>query len=300
MLLLSRSMSCGSHPHRAIMNTNRRYGRNDFLQGFCRKDCDRKQFLETLLHWKGIEYRKIDQGGTHFLIPVHGKKPFLKDHYIKVLTAHYDRVDGTPGANDNSAAVFMLLQHIETLKSADYPHNTLILFTDQEELSGKSTMYDQGAYHLGKFWLENMGKNYFFAVLDMCGIGDTLIWGRSDQKINSENPGNELQSGLIQRIQSFYQSVEDLFFRYSRRTDMAIVDLFSDDLGFLLSGLPAIQLSVLPWKEALSWKKDSLERPLSWKINHTEEDTIETLQDDAFRLMEKFLRDLSRYQFPLS
>ena len=281
------------------MKGTRQYSRNDFLKGFCRTDCNRSRFLETLLDWKGLEYKKIDQGGSHYLIPVQGKKPFLKDHYIKVLTAHYDRVDGTPGANDNSASIFILLQHIEFLKSQDYPHNTLILFTDREELTEQSSIFEQGAYALGKFWLENMGRGYFFTVLDMCGIGDTLIWGRSDLKFKSENRDGLFQSHVIRSIDNLYHSVSDLFFKYSRQTDMAIVDQFSDDLGFQLSGFPALQLSVLPWNEAVSWKEDKSVRPHSWKINHTRDDTIETLDNQAFRMMDKFLKDFSRYQFPL-
>ena len=281
------------------MTGSRSYSRNDFLHGFCRPDCIRREFLETLLKWKGLEFSTIDRGGIHFLIPVQGKKPFLKDHYIKVLTAHYDRVEGTPGANDNSAAVFMLLQHIEYLKSLDYAHNTLILFTDREELTADTSIFEQGSYNLGKFWMKKMGQGYFFTVLDMCGIGDTLIWGRSDLKYQTENGRDLIGSPVIRSIENLYHSVADLFYKYSRQTDMAVVDLFSDDLGFQLSGFPALQLSVLPWREAAAWKENKTLRPHSWEINHTAGDTIDTLDENAFRMMDKFLRDFSRYQFPL-
>ena len=271
----------------------------ELLKGFCRTDCDRFSFLTTFLDWKKIPYTILDSGGRHILISPGGRKHSLSDHYFKVLTAHYDRVEGTPGANDNSASVFILLKHLDLLHKADFPHNSLILLTDREELAGKKNIFEQGSYQLGGFWKKELGENYLFMVLDMCGIGNTLIWGRNDLKLQKENPEYNLKSSLISRIDMFYDSLENLLYRYSRQNDMAVNDLFSDDLGFILNGLPAMQLSLLPWKEAEAWKKDSTVRPESWKVNHSENDVVETLQDSAFLTMEKFLRDLARYQFPL-
>ena len=272
---------------------------SDLLKGFCRADCSRLEFLKTLLEWKKIPYHQIDQGGIHLLIRNLGKKAPLPDHYTKVLTAHYDRVKGTPGANDNSASVFILLKHLDYLMKADFSHNTVILFTDREELTSDKTMYDQGAYQLGKNWGKILGKDSFFTVLDMCGIGDTLVWGRSDLKMQQKDPDSLGTGKVIRSMNQLYNSLSDLLYRYSRHKDMALVDLFSDDLGFILNGYPAIQLSVLPWKEADHWQKDRESRPPSWEVNHTSRDRIETLEESAFRLMDKFLRDLSRYQFPL-
>ena len=272
---------------------------HDLLRGFCRLDCDRISFLKTLLDWKKIPYERIRQGGDHLLVHPRGKKGTLKDHYTKVLTAHVDRAPGTPGANDNSASVFGLLGHMETLLEADFPHNSLVLFTDQEELVGGKTMFDQGAYRLGQFWKKELGEDFLFVVFDMCGIGDTLVWGRSDRKLRQEAPQAEVTGQLIRSIDRIYTSLENLLFRYSRQTDMAVNDLFSDDLGFILSGLPAVQFSLLPWKEAVKWKEDRSQRPGSWERNHSPEDRVETLQETAFRTLEKFLKDLSRYQIPL-
>lgn len=270
---------------------------DELLKGFCRLDCDRFSFLETFLEWKKIPFSCLEAGGRHLLInPMEKKRP---GHYIKVLTAHYDRVEGTPGANDNSSSVFILLKHIEYLMQTDYSHNTMILFTDREELTGGRTIYDQGSCHLGSYWKKNLGENYFFTVLDMCGIGDTLIWGRNDLKLQKENPDALVSKGVIKTIDYLYESLSDLLFRHSRQSDMGINGLFSDDLGFILSGLPAIQLSLLPWKEAELWKKDSGKMPESWKVNHSADDTVETLQDSAFLTMEKFLKNLASYQLAL-
>jgi hypothetical protein len=271
----------------------------DLLRGFCQLQCDRRAFLTTFLDKKKISYEILRQGGIHILVHPGGRKKNLTDHYTKVLTAHYDRVEGTPGANDNSASIFHLLHHIETLRKADFPHNSMILFTDKEELVGEKTIFDQGAYHLGRYWKEIRRDNPLFIVFDMCGIGETLVWGRNDIKLRKENPEYHLKSGLIQSIDAIYSSLSDLLFRYSRQTDMAINSMFSDDLGFIMNNLPAVQFSLLPWKEAIQWKKNRSEKPACWRINHTREDTFSTLSESAFYTMEKFLRDFSRYQFPL-
>ncbi len=284
---------------------------NELLRRFCDIDCDRFSFLTTLLEWKNIPYDILSGGGNHILVKPLGNRPFLKDHCRKILTAHYDRVPGTPGANDNAAAVFSLLRHIDLLQSADFPHNTLLLFTDKEELSDGSSIMDQGAWRLGEIWPEKQKEKDLFIVFDMCGIGDTLIWGRTAAKL----PGINLK-----RVASVYDALTDLLLRYSRREMMDINGLFSDDLGLLLQGLTALQISLLPWKEARTWKDSlseneadsrELELPLtarelreaslppSWRNNHSREDRVETLDPRSFNLMDSFLRDLSRYQIPL-
>ena len=288
---------------------------NEFLKRFCDLDCDRYDFLTTLLEWKNIPYDILSAGGNHILVKPLGYKPFLKDHCRKILTAHYDRVPHSPGANDNAASVFSLLRHIDLLQSADYPHNTLLLFTDREELSDGSSIMDQGAWRLGEIWPEKHKDNDLFIVFDMCGIGDTLIWGRTAAKL----PGINLK-----RVASVYDALTDLLLRYSRREMMDINGLFSDDLGFLLQGMTALQISLLPWKEAKDWKSSlspdlkssretdiSIRMPLtahelreaslppSWRKNHSPEDRVETLDPKSFHLMDSFLRDLSRYQIPL-
>ncbi|MBF9017319.1 MULTISPECIES: M28 family peptidase [unclassified Oceanispirochaeta] len=284
---------------------------NELLSRFCDSDCDRFKFITTLLEWKDIPFDILPGGGNHILVHPRHHKGFLPDRCRKILTAHYDRVPGTPGANDNSAAVFMLLKHIDLLQSAEYPHNTLVLFTDSEELLEGDSIKSQGAWQLAELWPEEQRHKDLFFVFDMCGIGETLIWGRTAAKLPGIN---------MEHINGIYDSLKDLLYRFSRQEEMNINDLFSDDLGFLLQGLTALQISMLPWKEANEWKKYLSEReksslkmpdkvddlkksmkylPPSWRNNHSAEDRISTLDDKAFKVMESFLRELSRYQIPL-
>lgn len=277
------------------------------LNAFCAADADRYQFLCTILEWKKISYRVIDSGGKHILIETLGKKSFIPDHCRKILVAHYDRYPGSPGANDNAASVFILLNHVSHLMNATYSHNTQILFTDKEELINQSSIKDQGAWNLAQNWPDDRKGQDIFIVLDMCGIGDTLIWGKTSAKFPGVPP---------RRLEMIYNSLKDLLMKFSRGQDMGINDLYSDDLGFLLQGMTALQVSLLPWKEALKWKTSGMSAksryqdphdftneieimPTSWQNNHSPQDSVDTLDKKSFRIMESFLKDLSRYQIPL-
>jgi hypothetical protein len=114
---------------------------------------------------------------------------------MKVLTAHHDRVPGTPGALDNSAACLQLLRFVTASQrpgtgpglrnsqgriTGKIPEvfNTVAVFTDHEELSGASVS-GQGAFALGKAFA---GLGYGLPLvlsLDVTGRGDALVLSSS-------------------------------------------------------------------------------------------------------------------------
>ena len=149
---------------------------------------------------------------------------------------------GTPGANDNAAAVFQLLSHWEEIRRLGWSHRTQILFTDREELTGSMKATDQGSWHLARHLKRLGAENILFFVLDMCGIGDTPVWGRSIRKAGLAPPGDAVTRA--------YEVMESFLKRYSRGIDYGVNPMFSDDLGLLLGGYPAFQLSLLPRTEA--------------------------------------------------
>ena len=236
----------------------------------------------------------------------------MDDEYYRVtLVAHYDRVPGTPGANDNAASVFQLLNHWEEIRRLGWRHRTQILFTDKEELTGEMTATDQGSWFLAKHLKRLGAKNILFVVLDMCGIGDTPVWGRSVHKAGMVSAGDSISRA--------YQVMEVFLKRFSRGDDFGMNPMFSDDLGLLLGGYPAFQLSLLPRNEAENLARRYGGRPFeadpvipahareeiradlppSWRNNHGPEDSADTLDSGAFLLMSRLLRDLARYRFPL-
>ena len=80
------------------------------------------------------------QSGRGF--PFAGDSPFL-------FTAHYDRVEGSPGANDNSIAVFHLLRAASLLSKRKIS-SWMIIFTDKEEISAGESLEEQGSFSLAQ------------------------------------------------------------------------------------------------------------------------------------------------------
>ena len=285
--------------------------REDLLD-FCRDDADRHEVLIKSLKRRNIPYEIIPiDGARHVALPVPRAAEMDREYYRVTLVAHYDRVPGTPGANDNAAAVFQLLSHWEDMLRLGWRHRTQILFTDKEELTGEMTATDQGSWSLARHLKRLGAENILFFVLDMCGIGDTPVWGRSVRKAGLIPPGDSISRA--------YQVMEGFLKRFTRGDDFGVNPMFSDDLGLLLGGYPAFQLSLLPRHEALeiaqrygaqpleadpvvpakAREEMQIDLPPSWRSNHGPEDSADTLDSGAFILMARLLRDLARYRFPL-
>ncbi|RKX96382.1 MAG: hypothetical protein DRZ90_08945 [Spirochaetes bacterium] len=281
------------------------------LYGFCRDDADRFELLVSSLKRREIPFEIIPlEGARHIALPVPNASKMDGEYFRVTLVAHYDRVPGTPGANDNAAAVFQLLNHWEEINRLGWHHRTQILFTDREELTGDMTATDQGSWLLAKH-LKRLGtKNILFFVLDMCGIGDTPVWGRSVRKAGGLPAGDSMSRS--------YHVMEGFLKRFTRGDNFGMNPMFSDDLGLLLGGFPAVQLSLLPRKQAevlarryssnpheadpetpaRAREEISTDLPPAWKNNHGPDDSPETLDAGAFNLISRLLRDLARYRFP--
>lgn len=249
------------------------------LKTFCRLDCNRQEFLESWLLSHEIPYRILQQGDfRHILITPGGQYSYRKDCRSKILIAHYDRVPGTPGANDNSASVFQLLQLSLYLQENKRKHNCLIILSDGEELQKDQSLKEQGAWQLAQTLKSYSFHNSLVLILDLCGIGDTLVYGSSGDRRKKEN--NKIPTGL-----------QVLLKRYSRGKSIKQLQYFSDDIGFLAHSFSTVLVSVLPWKE-----KEYLlegEMPLAWASQHKMEDHVGNLEGQAFRIMGSFLHGIA-------
>lgn len=289
---------------------------NEFIQ-----TRDRFEFLRGWLQRCGIAGRKIElKGHRHLLVRFnqHQYSPYEK---TKVFVAHYDRVPGTPGANDNSAAVFQLLCHAGRISQNETHHNLQILFTDGEELLDGSHPNKQGSYQLSLLLREQGVENCRFYVFDMCGIGDCVAIGGAGSLLLQQARADGLipASFYNMAIGELQKTAAEIREFQGRPADW-IYSLFSDDLGLLLGGYPAACISVLPtdeaatahknWQEVtknesamLSLKKGYLNPnfqkviramlPKSWRSLHSPDDKIEFLEKRSFLLMEKFLTFLT-------
>lgn len=276
------------------------------LAAFCSPDADRYAVLTRSLDRRGISWEMIPLEGARHLVLLPPKAGRLDEEFYRVtLVAHYDRAENTPGANDNSAAVFQLLAHWEEITQLAWRHRTQILFTDGEELTGEASATDQGSCRLARHLHRLGAENILFFVLDMCGIGDTPVWGRSLRKAGLI-PGADAASRAHRVMEGFLKGC-------TGGEDFGVNPMFSDDLGLLLGGYPALQVSLLPRREAEELARlcgpaapaRARERlrdtmPASWRVNHSPGDSLDTLEARSFDVMRRLLRELARCRFPLS
>lgn len=267
---------------------------NEFIE-LCNPQIRRGAFLHRLLEKKKIPFHPIvyEEAYNLYLGP---------EKANKIITAHYDRVPGTPGANDNTAAVVQLLRLAESLTNKGDWKNTAILLTDLEEFQFRRRNSKQGAFGPALHFAKQDPIPWIF-VFDMCGIGDTIVLSKTwEQTLGIRSPWTERRMILQNAL------TESPVPAISRPLP------YSDDLAFAQAGIYSFLFSLLPQDELdhlERWKKhwkmsriipstyreyQKLEKmhqskylPPSWRVNHTTRDSVSTIWPDSFDIMEKFL-----------
>jgi hypothetical protein len=215
---------------------------------FIAPNADRFTILKELAEEAGLESSIVSiADNRHFFVaPPHPEQEFPRSR-LTILTAHYDRSSGSPGANDNSAAVFILIETAAKM-TKEKINNWLIIFTDKEELENGEGIQDQGAYTLAA-GLKNLGLgNSRVYNFDACGTGDTLIISTTAEYLSKigMTPGSE-------KVLASVKELKDKALETARHLGMINVKLaptpFSDDAGFLRMGIAAQTITVLPSDE---------------------------------------------------
>ncbi|MDR2068814.1 MAG: Zn-dependent exopeptidase M28 [Spirochaetaceae bacterium] len=230
-----------------------------YFKDFIAPETDRFAFLSALLDKLSLRRSTLAiAGNRHFMVfpaqegqvsPKGQNSPVFQASPVPiVLVAHYDRATDSPGANDNSAAVFLLIETAMKLRQKK-DKNWIIIFTDKEELTQDEGIKRQGAYTLAMGLRQaGLGGGRFF-IFDACGTGDTLIISTTADHLMK----NEKGMGIIKTRQAV-QQLRNLALETTRELQMDKVLLlptpFSDDAGFLRAGIPAQTITVLPGKEA--------------------------------------------------
>ena len=258
--------------------------------------------------------------------PYHGQKPV-------VLTAHYDRVPGSPGANDNSAAVFHLLkaavslgEHLPEKQGSSgragaastagkvINERWMIIFTDKEELQTGQKIQEQGSYSLAKK-LKSWGlANARIFNFDACGAGDTFIFSTTTDYLINKNarPGLIKASRTVSELrEKAYAAANNLHFDKV----LSFPVPFSDDAGFLRGGIPAQTITMLPSDEAAALahllrshpsfadaiiaglKKNNTDRmlvPATWRYLNSKSDSHLRLTPENFDKVVRFAAELCR------
>jgi hypothetical protein len=282
---------------------------------FISPGADRFTILKALLLEMGLPYQVLPVAGNrHILISPSGIDrglPFRGRGAATILAAHYDRVPGSPGANDNSAAVFLLIRAAQKLwdrGSAPW----LIILTDKEELQAGQGLREQGSYSLGEALLRGGLRGARIFTFDACGTGDTLVISTVTDTLLR----NEGGPGAI-RTRSSIRTLRDRALRAARDLNMDRVLLlptpFSDDAGFLRAGISAQTITVLPQAEASAFaslvrarpefsgalisreraRETGLTRiPATWRRLNTQGDTHHQLSPEHFDTVVRFAERL--------
>jgi hypothetical protein len=218
---------------------------------FINLEADRFGLLKELLEEAKLDFKVVTlSGNRHFFIaPPLPEEEFLRRR-LTVLVAHYDRAPGSPGANDNSAGVFLLIQTALKLQ-AEKAFNWLIIFTDKEELGSGESIQSQGAYTLASGLRDAGLENAYIYSFDACGAGDTLIISTTVElllKGNGSGPGKEK---IRQSVQELRGRALEIARNLSMRKVLLIPTPFSDDAGFFRAGLAAQTITMLPSDECI-------------------------------------------------
>jgi Zn-dependent M28 family amino/carboxypeptidase len=198
---------------------------------------------------------------------------------VVVLIAHHDAVPGSPGANDNAAAVAILL-HLLPRLTVPPSLRVRFLFTAAEELG----------YLGARAYVRAMPLAGIAGVLslELCGIGDSLaVWDAGPE------------TGFLRRVT---RGLEGLGLRRDESYHVVgrIPVFGSDHRAFAAAGVPAYGLSVVPFAEADALRRfvlspvrsallHAVRRPPPFDTYHTSRDASSTLDPRALDLVARAL-----------
>lgn len=227
---------------------------------------------------------------------------------IKTVIAHYDRIG--IGANDNSAAVFCLLEWAKKLAAipmvkagttvvepvettsnsaliiaarSQFFHNIRLIFTDGEEL-GAEGITQQGAFPLAQVFRRLGITNDDIFVFDCMGRGDVPILTQTVLPPKAPVRFVKNFTALEQRAATLLQtSAAGRWF--------CLPCNYSDNASFIANGIPAVAITMLPSAEVSSATRGEI--PATWKLLHTAGDNLASLTPQSFEIFHNILNNLA-------
>jgi hypothetical protein len=235
-----------------------------------RANAAREAAVAAYLTARGVPFRRhrfatFEGHGENFSVDVGSGDRLL------LLIAHHDAVPGSPGANDNAAAVGILLHLLERVRVPS-PLRVRFLFTAAEELG----------YLGARAYVKEMDQEAIAGVLslELCGIGDSLaVWDAAED------------SPFLVRVRAGFEGyglrANETYHQVGR------IPVFgSDHRAFAAFGIPAYGLTVIPTAEADGLRqfifspmrsafRQLVRRPVPFDTYHTPADAGATLQPAA-------------------
>ncbi|MBI2219538.1 MAG: M20/M25/M40 family metallo-hydrolase [Candidatus Rokubacteria bacterium] len=241
-----------------------------------RSNAEREAAVAAYLELRGVPFVRhrfttFEGAGENFGVDVG------RGDRLLVLVAHHDAVPGSPGANDNAAAVAILLTLIERLAAA--PPSRLrvrFLFTAAEE----------SGYLGARAYVADTPLDRVLGVLslELCGIGDSVaVWDAG-----VETP---FLAAVCRALGGLGLAADADYHVVGR------IPVFgSDHRAFAAAGMPAYGLTAVPRREADALRSfvfnpvrsaltHLVRRPPPFDTYHTRRDARETLDASALDLV---------------
>ena len=292
------------------------------FENYIRPGTDRLAFLQDYLSRRGVSSSVINIEEKKHLYVNFPSRSYNPQFKIKTLISHYDIVEGSPGANDNSAANFALADFavkVYEKASRGRASNIRIFFTDGEEL-GEEGVKSQGAFGLAELFRKLGIKNDDVFVFDACGRGTVPVLARAGiDALAGRKDLKKVNPVFVRHFASLFERTQKILQKVSPHNWMTLPVPYSDNAGFLACGIPAVAITFLPEEEASAYymelmKDKNLEKavmnarldedagfrfeyeekmPVTWRLFHTRFDNILSLTPETSEIMEKILEELA-------
>ena len=263
------------------------------FKDFIASDCDRAIFIQNYLKAAGLEAPVLQMEGKNHIYVKFPQNQYNPTFRIKTVIAHYDRFPGSPGANDNSAAVFCLLEWaaklaksavVSTSSTTAQFHNIRLIFTDGEELGAAGGVAEQGAFPLAQVFRRLGITSDDIFVFDCMGRGDVPILTQTILPARAPARFVKDFSSLEQRAASLLQASANGHW-------FSLPCNYSDNASFIANGIPAVAITLLSSAEVSSATRGEI--PETWQLLHTPGDNLASLNPQSFEIFHNILNNLA-------
>lgn len=262
-----------------------------------KSNIERLSIIKNILKNKNIKfieqrYSYYNLRGTNIIVDTGN----LKSNKHLILSAHYDVVSGSPGANDDGSGIAILIDVIEKLKRLKIKNKIRIVYFDDEEIGRFGSIS-----YIKKYGLKDLLAVYH---LELCGYGDSIgLWPITG--INENSHALKIIEEVLRGKNIYFERVGQL------------PAFWGDDLSFRNAGFKhALCISVAPKDEKEAIKKFVKSNmfklifdfytgriPKMFKLYHSPEDKSEYLSENALKMvsdvlvnvvlkMDKYCRDI--------
>ena len=261
---------------------------NDFIA----PDCDRASFIQNYLNQAGLEAPILQMEGKNHIYVKFPQSQYNPMFRIKTVIAHYDRFPGSPGANDNSAAVFCLLEWAAKLAKVTNVakvaggqfHNIRLIFTDGEELGAAGGVSQQGAFPLAQVFRRLGITNDDIFVFDCMGRGDVPV-------LTQTVLPHKAPAKFVKAFSELEQRAATLLHASANGRWFCLPCNYSDNASFIANGIPAVAITLLSSAEVSSATRGEI--PETWQLLHTPGDNLESLNPQSFEIFHNILNNLA-------